>query len=106
MSGLDVDTDAVDKGGAALEDVAEKLKIMREEYVDKISSYRGCWGTGEFGEAFATKYYQGLDPTVGGLDALCDATEASGRSLGGTGKKFKKVQQDVIDQMPTPKRNA
>ncbi|AZK97781.1 MULTISPECIES: hypothetical protein [Streptomyces] len=106
MSELDVDTDAVEKGGAALEDVGEKLKIMREEYIDKISSYRGCWGTGEFGEAFEKKYYQGLDPTVAGLDALAESAEASGRSLGGTGKKFKKVQQDVIDQLPTPKRNV
>ncbi|MFJ1569240.1 hypothetical protein [Streptomyces erythrochromogenes] len=106
MSELDVDSEGLDRSGEAVKDVGSVLKVARDEYMDKITSYRGCWGTGEFGEAFAKKYYQGLGSVVDGTAALVEALEASGQSLGDTSKKFKKTQQDVIDHVnnPTKKR--
>ncbi|MFE0422433.1 hypothetical protein [Streptomyces sp. NPDC058953] len=99
MSGLDVDPGGVDKGGDALDEVGEKLKIIREEYLDKISSYRGCWGTGEFGETFEKKYYEGLDPTVEGVDALSAAVKGSAASLKSTAARFRKTQQSIYDDV-------
>lgn len=101
MSELDVDSEGLNNSGEAVKDVGEVLKVAREEYLDKITSYRGCWGTGEFGETFAKKYYQGLNLVVDGTAALIEALEASGQSLGDTSKKFKKTQSDVIDHVST-----
>ncbi|MGW6391741.1 hypothetical protein ACWFR1_14815 [Streptomyces sp. NPDC055103] len=99
MTELDVDSEGLDRGGEAVKNVGHELKVARDEYVDKITSYRGCWGTGEFGEAFAKKYYQGLGYVVDGSEALVKALEASGQSLGDTSGKFKKTQQDIIDNV-------
>ncbi|MEU9618299.1 MULTISPECIES: hypothetical protein [unclassified Streptomyces] len=101
MSELDVDSEGLDRSGEAVKDVSGVLKVARDEYVDKITSYRGCWGTGEFGETFAKKYYQGLGLVVDGTEALVKALESSGQSLNDTSKKFKKTQQDVIDHVNT-----
>ncbi|MFF2409222.1 hypothetical protein [Streptomyces sp. NPDC058092] len=101
MSELDVDTEGLNRSGEAVKDVSEVLKVARDEYMDKITSYRGCWGTGEFGETFAKKYYQGLGLVVDGTEALVKALESSGQSLGDTSSKFKKTQEGVIDHVNT-----
>ncbi|EDY50408.1 hypothetical protein [Streptomyces clavuligerus] len=95
MSTLDVDPEGLGKGGDALDEAGDKLKVIREEYVDRITHYRGCWGTGEFGEAFAKKYYEGLDPCVEGVDALSAAVKGSANSLKRTGANFRKTQDDI-----------
>lgn len=99
MSGLDVDPEGVGKGGDALDQVGDKLKIIREEYIDKITSFRGCWGTDEFGEAFAKKYYEGLEPCVAGVDALSAAVKGSAASLKFTGANFRKTQNEIHDSI-------
>ncbi|MEW1547912.1 hypothetical protein [Streptomyces tsukubensis] len=104
MSGVDMDPEKVGKAGENLEDVGEKLKIMGEEYIDKISTYRGCWGTGEFGEAFAKKYYQGLTPLVEGVEALGEAAKNSGKTLGAHKKRMSTSQEGIIDHINGSKR--
>ncbi|MGV9315434.1 hypothetical protein ACWDR0_25105 [Streptomyces sp. NPDC003691] len=105
MSGVDMDPEKVGKAGASLEEAGEKLKVMGEEYVDKISTYRGCWGTGEFGEAFEKKYYQGVTPLVDGVKTLGEATAGSGKSLGGHGKKMSGTQDDITDHINGSKKS-
>ncbi|MFC0596806.1 hypothetical protein [Streptomyces palmae] len=97
MSELDVDSEGLNRGGEALDDVGNKIKLIRDEYVDKITSYRGCWGTGEFGETFAKKYYEGLNSAVEGVEALSKALEGSAESLKKTAGGFRKGQQNILD---------
>ncbi|MFF4168846.1 hypothetical protein [Streptomyces sp. NPDC001744] len=101
MSELNVNSGGLDKGGEAVKNVGEELKVARDEYMDKITSYRGCWGTGEFGEAFAKKYYQGLGFVVEGSEALVEALKASGQSLTDTSDRFKRTQDGITGNIDT-----
>ncbi|MFI0977473.1 WXG100 family type VII secretion target [Streptomyces sp. NPDC021093] len=97
MSTLDVDPEKLGKSSADLDKVAEKIKLIKEDYIDKITSYHGCWGDGEFGEAFAKKYLPGVDAARKGVKELSSALEGSSQSLKDAAKDFKNQQQQILD---------
>ncbi|WMX43818.1 hypothetical protein RGF97_01590 [Streptomyces roseicoloratus] len=92
---LDVDPDGLDKSGRNMGDVADKIKLIRDEYLDKLTSYHGCWGDGEFGEAFAKKYVPAEKDLEAGVTGLADGLSGSGRSQQDAGKKFRGLSDDI-----------
>ncbi|MGC4945594.1 hypothetical protein ACLQ2N_05145 [Streptomyces sp. DT224] len=96
---LDVDTQKLGRSGEDMADVAEKIKLLRDDYLDKITSYHGCWGDGEFGEKFGEKYLQGVDSARTGVRELADALSGSSQSLKDAAKDFGAQQQHIADTL-------
>ncbi|MEU2249196.1 type VII secretion target [Streptomyces sp. NPDC019224] len=99
MTSLDVDTEKLGKSGEDMGDVAEKIKLLRDDYLDKITSYHGCWGEGEFGEKFGEKYLQGVDAARTGVRELADALFGSSQSLKDAAKDFDSQQQHIAEAL-------
>ncbi|MFF9347594.1 hypothetical protein [Streptomyces sp. NPDC014734] len=97
MSGLEVNTQGLGHSGEAVEKVADSIKIVRDDYLDKITSYHGCWGTGEFGNTFASKYLDGVEFARMGVKELSEALSGSAKSLIETAAGFRKQQSNVLD---------
>ena len=102
MSGLDVDSKGLGRSAETLKTVGEQIKVVRDEYLDKITSYHGCWGGGEFGETFESKYLAGVDYAKTGIKELSSALSGSAKSLLGASSSFTKVQQSVLDSIHHP----
>ncbi|MFE7426626.1 hypothetical protein ACF1BP_32105 [Streptomyces sp. NPDC014735] len=96
MSGLNVDTKGLGQSAESLKEVGERIEVVRDEYLDKISSYHGCWGDGEFGETFASKYLTGVDYAKTGIKELSSALSGSATSLLDASSTFAKVQDGVL----------
>ncbi|MFE7411396.1 WXG100 family type VII secretion target [Streptomyces laurentii] len=99
MSGLDVDTDGLGQSGENLDQVAQYIKLVRDDYLDKITSYHGCWGTGDFGDAFAQKYLPALEDAKAGLDELSNALNGSAQSLRDASTDFGNLQDDILNHL-------
>ncbi|GGZ11613.1 WXG100 family type VII secretion target [Streptomyces nitrosporeus] len=99
MTSLDVDTDKLGKSGADMDEVAEKIKLIRDDYLDKITTYHGCWGDGEFGEKFAEKYLEGVDAARKGVRELSEALSGSSQSLKDAADDFSRQQQQITESL-------
>ncbi|MFF0742971.1 hypothetical protein ACFYVL_21485 [Streptomyces sp. NPDC004111] len=99
MSGLDVDTGGLGKSGENLDEVAQHIKLIRDDYLDKLTTYHGCWGTGEFGEAFAKKYLPAVEDAKTGITELSNALSGSAQSLRDTSTKFGNLQNDITGNL-------
>ncbi|WP_335937613.1 hypothetical protein [Streptomyces sp. PTD5-9] len=99
MSGLNVDTNGLGRSADNLKGVSEQIEVVRDEYLDKISSYHGCWGDGEFGETFASKYLAGVDYAKTGIKELSSALSGSATSLLDASSTFAKVQNGVVSSI-------
>ncbi|MEN8651634.1 hypothetical protein ABCR94_13645 [Streptomyces sp. 21So2-11] len=99
MSSLDVDPDKLEKSSEDMAKVAEKIKLIRDDYLDKLTSYQGCWGDDEFGKKFAEKYLKGVDAAKMGVRELSDALSGSAESLKDAAKDFSKQQQEITDAL-------
>ncbi|MER5276855.1 hypothetical protein ABT025_13985 [Streptomyces sp. NPDC002809] len=99
MSGLDVDTQGLGKSGQVVEKVADRLVLVRDDYLDKVTSYHGCWGDGAFGDLFASMYVQGVEFARAGITELSAALSGSATSLTDTASSFRSQQGDVLDAL-------
>ncbi|MEV5603938.1 hypothetical protein AB0L33_21075 [Streptomyces sp. NPDC052299] len=99
MTSLDVDTEKLGKSGEDMGDVADKIKLLRDDYLDKITSYHGCWGDGEFGEKFGEKYGEGVESARTGIRELAAALLGSSQSLKDAARNFGKLQQGITDTL-------
>ncbi|MER5888285.1 hypothetical protein ABT160_31060 [Streptomyces sp. NPDC001941] len=92
---FDVDPDGLDKSGRNMGDVADRIKLIRDEYLDKLTTYHGCWGDGEFGEAFAKKYVPAERDLKEGVTGLYEGLSGSARSQLDTSRNSRDLSEDI-----------
>ncbi|MFK8911620.1 hypothetical protein [Streptomyces sp. YS-3] len=96
---LEVDPDGLGQSGQNMADVAGKIKLIRDEYLDKLTSYRGCWGDGEFGEAFAKKYVPAEKDATDGLTGLYEGLNGSAQSQLDTSQSSRDLSENINTQL-------